>query len=399
MTVKSPETDNRLVEFLYDEMSPEDRAAFQQQLDTAPDLRREVTSTRAALTLLRRHSVDHPVPDALTERLSAAATRATLPLWRRLLAPFALRGEGKPAFALGLLALVVMGLGAFLVIGRSGPVGPRPGTETVARSEAPALDRAPRTEDTRTVATRQGLLETAKDKNDDGYVATGEGRPDTSVDGLRGGVTSGAGGKAEAPRDQAKAAFGAGRVAKEETERKAAEVQLAVRDQPAPPPSGAPAAPAARRRGLASSAGDDEADKDQGAATRNQKPTTAGQKVPAAALHLLARTNQSKGQLADACSQYGQLVRGYLGYDQRPAALLEWAKCEAARGNHATAETLLRQLIAQYPKFQPAAQQLLANVQNERANVARRAQRATSNVANPTQQRAKPAKKASDTSQ
>jgi hypothetical protein len=259
------------------------------------------------------------------------------------------------------------------------------------------------------MATRQGLLEEAKegkDKNDGFLAATGEARPEEAVDGLRRGDAAGSAGKVgggggAAPRDRTTATFGAGGVAKEKAERKAGEAQKLVRDQPAAPPSGAPAAPSRALAGLKAAANDDEGDKDQEAARKRQPSTATAVKAPAAtALHQLARSNQSRGQLADACSQYGQLVRGYLAYDQRAAALLEWAKCEAARGNHALAETLLKQLIAQYPKLQLAAQQLLANVQNERANVARRAQRSQSNVAPKSQgQRAKPAKKASDTSQ
>ena len=50
-----------------------------------------------------------------------------------------------------------------------------------------------------------------------------------------------------------------------------------------------------------------------------------------------------------------------------------------ARGGYALAETILRQLVAQYPQERKAAEQLLAQVQSERVAQLRRARQARGN--------------------
>jgi TolA-binding protein len=142
-TVKT-DSDNRLVDYLYDELSDAEREAFSAELSEQPAVAEQAQSYAALLSLVRDNTEELSPSSASTEQLVAAAHRAARPWWARLF------GEGFPALllrpAVGVVAMAVvaLGIGVFVFLsGRSPSSGEAPGAgETGSSKTAHAPRRA-----------------------------------------------------------------------------------------------------------------------------------------------------------------------------------------------------------------------------------------------------------------
>lgn len=138
--------EDHLLEYLYDELEPADRTAFERALPTHPEVAREVQAhqaTRLAFRGYARESAPAGLLDDLIAEVEAGgpvAARATAKapgFWERVRAFLA-----QPAFAMAFVTLVVAGVG--LVASRKGEVpGMPPSAEAqhlppVAVSDRPA---------------------------------------------------------------------------------------------------------------------------------------------------------------------------------------------------------------------------------------------------------------------
>jgi TolA-binding protein len=101
------QADNLLIDFLYGELSPGDRAAFQNHLQSCPEHAREVEKLRNVLNLVRAQEPEE-VPEAISARILQSA-RARMPQKPRP-APF-LSLIWNPVAAAAVLVVVVITVG------------------------------------------------------------------------------------------------------------------------------------------------------------------------------------------------------------------------------------------------------------------------------------------------
>ncbi len=147
-TVTTVKTDphNRIVDYLYDELSEAEREAFTAKLSEEPAVAEQAQSYAALLSLVRDNAEELSPCSASTEQLVAAAQRASRPWWVRLF------GEGLPALllrpAVGVVAMavVVLGIGVFVFLSGRGPA---PGEASRAGgAQSPGTAHTPERTDT-----------------------------------------------------------------------------------------------------------------------------------------------------------------------------------------------------------------------------------------------------------
>jgi tol-pal system protein YbgF len=101
------QADNLMIDFLYGELSPGDRAAFESHLKSCPEHTREVEKLRGVLNLVRAQEPEE-VPEAVSARIMANA-RARMPRKPKTAPFFSL--IWNPVAAAAVLALVVVTVG------------------------------------------------------------------------------------------------------------------------------------------------------------------------------------------------------------------------------------------------------------------------------------------------
>jgi len=390
-TVKTPETDNRVVDHLYDDLPDAQREAFTADLDSDEAAATEARSFATILKLYREHSDELTPSVAATERLMREAERAHLSLWAKLMGDLLPRVVLRPAMGFAMVAVLLIGGGVFYLLSQR--TGPSAGSDT-GREAKPNVDRtvarapasAPATGETRTVLAERGTLGGAgkrdnfKDeglagsdqdkeqrrpdgdsaavaqnfryKNKQGGLAARDRRYQAEINGLRGRQSR------RAAKLKKRVAFGVGSVT-----RGAAAPAKPKTAAESPPPTSNQAADL--RRGIDKSP--------VGSKAVQQKANP--KKISPPALHNRARKNLAKGQIAVACRMFGSLVRGHRSYSGRADALLGWARCEMYRGSYSRAAQLARQLISEYPKWEKTGTAMLAQIQRSQTNAALRAQR------------------------
>jgi hypothetical protein len=121
------QADNLMIDFLYGELSPGDRAAFESHLKSCPEHAREVEKLRGVLNLVRAQEPEE-VPEAVSARIMANA-RARMPRKPKTAPFFSL--IWNPVAAAAVLAVVV------ITVGLATYFTSKPGLE-----EEPALEAA-----------------------------------------------------------------------------------------------------------------------------------------------------------------------------------------------------------------------------------------------------------------
>lgn len=440
----SHENDSQIVDFLYDDLAPEDRKAFLARFGEEPELASQVDSYSVTLRLVREHGEEIAPSLASTEALLGAARRQARPWYARLFGGWLPALAQRPAVALATVAVLVLGMGVFAFFAG------RPGSEdsgAPARRLESRSSAAPRAEKTGEVAegevaSKAPALLAIRDRE----AASGAAEPDeagalAAADQAKApsdpkGIAKGDSPSDEAGKSSLKRQSVGGALALEEAKQEAPSapqksagagqtrndslatrggggVNLATtgRDKDSsmaqPPPAAAP-------RGLLSSPkaafGFKTKQEAAPAEKANQQRTTTvaersaeqarGRTAPdpapqqaevrsAPVLYNLANTSLSKGDVNQACELFGALVRTHRDHPRRADALLGWARCEMARGAFGRAETILQQLLKEHPSWRKSAETWLAEIQKQRQQAVLRAQRRAQAV----QQKA-PAKRA-----
>lgn len=425
------ENDNRIVDFLYDDLEPEDRQAFLGRLEVDPELSSQAASYSAVLSLVREHKEELTPSLASTEHLLEEARRQSRPWPSRLLGIWLPALAQRPAMAIATVAVLVLGLGVFAFLsGRGGAPARGPSRPEVADGErlAPrnvvALEEGAKAEskkgDLVTVRGERSTVSAASEPDADlgQAVALGDRSVDASdKNGLpfdelhrnqdkqalgRVGLVSGTTGVGSSASPGARAggqvAPAEGRADRlrahgpqantRETVQKAAPKSPAAKPQPvASPATTLPAKPT-----FGSSTGNklsgDAPFKVKGYLKADQPPPAQERKLEAAkdqqresrsapVLYNLANTSLSKGEINQACELFASLVRTHRDHPRRADALLGWARCEMARGAYGRAETIVQQLIKEHPSWRKSAETWLAEIQKQRQQAVLRAQRRT----------------------
>lgn len=385
--VKTPETDNRVVDYLYDDLPDAQRTDFSAHLKSDEEAASEAQSYATLLKLYREEADELTPSVAATERLLRAAEREHQSLWTRIFGALMPRLVLRPAVGFAMVAVLLIGVGVFYVLSQ-GPGSSRgPGTASGAseaeRTVASAPASRPKSEITRTAVAEAADEGVVKEKG----AVRGEGRfardqtnqPATArgAGGLRGFDTQqgalAARTKADADREVRLGLRG--RRSRSATKKKQRYFKVdgtgnaATRSLPA----GKAPAPAPAQAAPQSGAADTMRKVQQQAVAQNKDKVS--KKLSPPALHNRARKNLAKGQVAVACRMFGSLVRGNRSYSRRADALQGWARCEMARGSYSRATQLVRQLISEYPNWKKTGQGMLAEIKRRQARAALRAQR------------------------
>ncbi|MFH2007296.1 MAG: hypothetical protein ABI333_11965 [bacterium] len=392
-TVKTPDIDNRVVDYLYDDLSDAQREAFAAQLEADEDAAGEASSFASILKLYREESEELSPSVATTERLLKQAALAHQSLWSRLfggLPQLILR----PAAGVAVMAVLVIGVGTFVFFRKAeDPAGPtsRDQVAPISRSEGRSVpaSRTAQPKGSTAVAERsrdekplRGAARADEDQFTDATLKSGEQNKAALV--LRQ--------VADRPLDnrnyKAGAIAGKDRRARRltldglrgrKTKRAAANREPRFKTNLAPlaaPVHAAPKKPALAVSQQGSKDGSDKAQVVQKPAPKQlqEAPSSSGKATPPA-LHNEARKNLAKGKVATACRLYGSLVRQHRGYLGRADALLGWSRCELARGNFDQAELLIRQLMSEHPKWRKSAYRWLAEIRRQRSRIATKSAR------------------------
>jgi hypothetical protein len=407
--VKTPETDNRVVDYLYDDLPEAQREDFSSFLESDQEGAAEASSFSTLLNIYREESAELTPSVVATERLMRAAERAHLSLWARLFGDLLPRMVLRPAVGFAMVAALIIGGGVFYVLsqGPGSERGSAPGASSAGRTESPA---------DRTVASAPApvsLAEKTRTVSEDKEVAAeldkrGTANSKVVVDGTNqgiasistgGGGLSGSGSNAFQYKNNKQGAL-ADRAGDDEdrSERGKRKVGLRGRvSRPAKAKKRAYFSVDSKTRGFGKAAQDprtgreastvqkpspsqanDELHVSQTKKTKTANRAPKGQSTPKLtppALHKSARKNLDKGRVAVACSMYSSLVRGHRSYSRRADALLGWARCETARGSFSRARQIVRQLVSQYPKWKKTGTKLLSRIIRLQAQAALRAQR------------------------
>lgn len=366
--MNSPEKDHRLVDFLYEELSSKEREAYQEHLEGNPAEARKAEAMAASLRLYRRFEPQSPSP-ALSQRIMAEAEKARQPLWSRIFGGLFSGAALRPAVGIAAMAILVVGVGVFTFLAGRGdpadrPAGSRPQIRSaslekkgaapgVAAESRPAPTAAPRAAEEdqgiKQEALALALRSGAKGARGGQDLEASNDAPANRLErspGLKGG--SGGRGKVglnglvkakdkSVARDRRLAARSGG--VKTRRPQKSAFYGAPVAKKPAAVPHASAAVPG---RGRTARELQDEGRAD--------------------ALHNRANAQLNRGRLQAACHTYQNLAQTYRGYRRRADVLLEWARCELARGSFPKAQSLLLQVLKSYPKHRKAAQSLLAQV-------------------------------------
>jgi len=401
-TVKTPDIDNRVVDYLYDDLSDAQTEAFTAHLEADERAATEASSFASILKLYRESEEITPSV-ATTERLLEEEARAHQSLWSRLFGGMP-QLVLRPAVGVAMMAVLVIGVGTFVFFSKgedpvstAGDQAAAPTSRSEGRSAAesrtaqPSGTRTAQPSGTRTVVAERGVDQSLKrgaaradsDRFADNGVKSGEQDKaglalSRAADGklgkrnFKGGAIAGK----DSPSRRLTLDGLRGRKTKRGPAKR--EVRLISRGQPlaSPAKSPKPTAAAPPRAGNVDSYKSQNLRKP--APKQLQEAPSSSGKVTPPALHNQARKNLAKGKVATACRMYGALVRQHRGYLRRADALLGWARCELARGNFARAEQLVRQLMKDYPKWRKSAFRWLAEIRRQRSRIAakRRARKA-----------------------
>jgi hypothetical protein len=412
--VKTPETDYRVVDYLYDDLSDAQREAFSAVLESDEAAATEARFFATLLKIYREESDELTPSMAATERLLREAERAHRSLWSRLLGDLLPRVVLRPAVGFAMVAVLLIGGGVFFVLSQKPGPDRRPdGAHSVSRPESTVSAAAPMS------APDSTMLYRAVSKAEAAGAAGKRAEADTFADsapnqdkGLdRAGAQSIATGNDDLYKNNKQGALatrsGRGRGLGLDRERKGLGGLRGRRSR----------APAKAKKRAYHTLVDG---KDQGkAAPRAPRPSAsptlqttnalrAVQKKPVGAkqrlkeskaktppaLHNRARMNLAKGQVAVACRMFGSLVRGHRGYSRRADAILGWARCEMARGSYNRAAQLVRKLVSEYPKWKKTGARMLVDIKRRQAQAALRAQRVRRVRRRPAPRRTRPARRA-----
>lgn len=186
--------EDHLLDYLYDELEPAQRAAFERAMPQHPEVVREVEAHRATRLAFRGYTRESMPPGLLDELVASVEAGAPVrrpavrpaPSWWERVRAFA----AQPAFAMAFVTLVVAGVG--LVASRKGEVpGMPPSTEAqhlppvavsgtekseiVAKLDAPSKEaHAAASADFEAPADRERGLDDAAQARLDGLVARGD---------------------------------------------------------------------------------------------------------------------------------------------------------------------------------------------------------------------------------
>jgi len=411
--VKTPEIDNQVVDYLYDDLPDVQREDFCATLESDEEGVAEVESFGTLLSIYREESDELTPSVAATERLMREAERAHLSVWARLFGGLLPRMILRPAVGFAMVAALVIGGGVFWVLSQGLGQGPDRAASSAERAESPS-DRtvasapapASTARSTRTVLAEKGRFELSGRRGRDLDEVATDGK-DRGVDkgGLMTGTAVGSAGGSFRYKSDQQGALAAGddsererRVFKDRLRGRrqnrrpakakkrgyfsinnntrgagratgsAGQAKPVARSEQRPRPSAPAPAPAQvadlRRSGKNKVTNADKAPQGK-----------IAQKLAPPALHSSARKNLAKGKVAVACRMFGSLVRGHRSYNRRADALLGWARCEIARGSFSRARQIVRQLVSQYPKWKKTGTTLLARIKRLQAQAALRAQR------------------------
>ncbi len=420
--VKTPESDNRVVDYLYDDLPDVGREDFVASLESDEAGAAEAESYATLLKIYRAESDELTPSVAATESLMRVAERAHLSLWARLFGDLLPRMVLRPAVGFAMVAALVVGGGVFYVLSQGQGQGQRPesGVSSAEMVDAPkdrTLARAPASpsRSTRTVLAEKGPTggvgksglvnqELAVDGKDKGIQAAAD-EEDGDTSGFRlkdnrQGALAGKGGadRDRSERNQFKVGL-RGRASSRRNKAKKREYASVVSKtrggaQKASAPGTGSGAAKSEQRPLVQAADSLRAVQKKPASANQAPKGQPVQKLAPPALHKSARKNLAKGKVAVACRMFGSLVRGHRSYNRRADALLGWARCEIARGSYSRAKQILRQLVSQYPKWKKTGAILVAQINRLQARAALRAQRVRRVRRKARARRAAPARRA-----
>ncbi len=430
--VKTPEFDNQVVDYLYDDLPDVQREDFCATLKSDAEGAAEVESFGTLLSIYREESDELTPSVAAAERLMREAERAHLTVWARLFGGLLPRMILRPAVGFAMVAALVIGGGVFWVLSQDLGQGPERAATSAERAES-SSDRtvasapAPVSTagSTRTVLAEKGRFELSGRRGRDLDEVATDGK-DRGVDkaGLKTRAVGGSAGDGFRYKSNQQGALAAGDDS--ERERRVLKDRLRGLRQNRRP------AKAKKRgyfsinnntRGAGRATGSAGQAKPAARSERRSRPSapapaqvadlrrsvinkvTKAQKAPQGkraqkkklappALHSSARKNLAKGKVAVACRMFGSLVRGHRSYNRRADALLGWARCEIARGSFSRARQIVRQLVSQYPKWKKTGATLVAQINRLQARAALRAQRVKRVRRKAVPSRAAPARRA-----
>lgn len=418
-TVKTPETDNRVVDYLYDDLPDVQREEFSTSLESDEEAAAEAQYYASLLKVYRAESDELTPSVAATEKLLREAERAHLSLWARLFGSLAPRLVLRPAVGFAVVAALVIGGGVFYVLSQGMGPGHEPGRGSGSDSEAAsgpdrtvarAPSASPTTGDTRTVATENAPAGATGKVSQTNNKADFDGKQDKGL--VRAGAESRVAGDGYLYKSNKEGALAAGRDrALDRSERKGLRGRKGRRLRKAKayfsltsktgsggaPRSPRPAAKLVREptpQATNSVRAVQKAPAGTRAAPKAAPKDAVGKRLSPPALHNSARKNLAKGQVAVACRMFGSLVRGHRSYNRRADALLGWARCEMARGSYSHAMQLVRQLLREYPKWKKTGATLVAQIKRRQARSALRAQRVRRVRRRVAPRRARPAPRA-----
>ncbi|MBM4353030.1 MAG: hypothetical protein FJ109_04425, partial [Deltaproteobacteria bacterium] len=190
------EPDIEVVDYLYGEMTPEHRAAFERRLQDEPALKAEVARLQALKIRLDGLPSSEPPPE-LVERVLAEAHAACRRRerqetgWLDRLAE-SLRWLVRPQAGIALAAMLVVAVGIYMAREAKQPT--RPGTPEQAREEMRPLPSKPADEPSAVVPALPGMAEKGAEQGDAGVAtAVAEGQPEGKKEGKKEGKREGVG--------------------------------------------------------------------------------------------------------------------------------------------------------------------------------------------------------------
>lgn len=131
--VKSMENDNRLVDYLYDELPQGESQSLRAEVEADAEVAKQVSSLAALLEIYRRETEEITPSVAATEKILAEATRATQPWYSVLFGQWLMSAVLRPSVGIIAATVLVLGIGVFVFhSGRSTSDGSEGGPTQVA---------------------------------------------------------------------------------------------------------------------------------------------------------------------------------------------------------------------------------------------------------------------------
>jgi len=133
--MSASDQDNRIVEYLYGELEPAERVAFEQSLEADAELRAELESFRGTRAMMNS-VVDEEPPQALFYELVREARKAASPEQRPSFIQQLMAALIRPQAATAMLVLIVAGTGLYLLDSNQHRIQEHPG-DVVSPSALP----------------------------------------------------------------------------------------------------------------------------------------------------------------------------------------------------------------------------------------------------------------------